>query len=361
MIDLKSLFKDFNHSKFTLFICLLPFTILLSLKLDGYITYSLWVIFVPLWLLKLLILSGALVGSIVWCRHAEYRHERDSYTDFKAMLMTVGMQLLLLMFELLLCDNVENGGGNMWIFIFMPLFFVSPVAVAASIWGFKHDRSLELEALLSVNILLFIFVALRLDNIIDWTWTAIFIPLWIVMCLPGIAVLYYLVWTLLFFRSTFPGADRRAHLSDAVLWIVVVIPVLTFEVLLAYRLDGINNLPWVNIFIPLYISLLALIWSAFGRTGGNKWWFGIHEDFCSFLLHSCPFMRLYGNVSFKLSKSPSASDLEGGAGLRESRNSQSAEDRFFAGSDYNVSAKVVTGYPGKHDIVVALTHIDAPD
>jgi len=60
------------------------------------------------------------------------------------MLITVGMHLLLLMFELLLCDKIESQGtGNMWILVFTPLFFAAPVAVAACIWGFKHDRSLE--------------------------------------------------------------------------------------------------------------------------------------------------------------------------------------------------------------------------
>lgn len=46
--------------------------------------------------------------------------------------------------------------------------------------------------------------------------------------------------------------------------------VCSLQVLLAYRLDNMNQLPWVNIFIPLYISLLALIWSSFGSKGGNK-------------------------------------------------------------------------------------------
>ena len=51
-----------------------------------------------------------------------------------------------------------------------------------------------------MNVLLFIFVALRLDDIIQWPWTTVFIPLWIVMCLPSVAVLYYFVWTIVFFR-----------------------------------------------------------------------------------------------------------------------------------------------------------------
>lgn len=360
MIDLKTLFKDFNHSKFLVFICLLPCAILISLKLDQHINWSLWLVFTPLWLLKLVVILGAFIGSIEWCRHPGYRHDAESYTDFKAMLMTLGMQLLLLMFELLVCNKVENNGQNSWIFVFMPLYFVSPVAVAACIWGFKHDRSLELEALLSINILLFIFVALKLDDTIDWSWTVIFIPLWIAMCFPGVAVLYYLVWTLLFFRSSSPGVDRRAHLSDAIIWIAVVIPILTFQVLLSYKLDGLNQYPWVNIFIPLFISLLALICSSFGRKGGNNWWFGLREDFCIFLLESCPFMRIYGNISYKIPKEKDASNQEELA-QADNRNSWVTDVRYYAASDFRFSTKVITSSPAGCSTVLPPAYIESPD
>lgn len=131
------------------------------------------------------------------------------------MLIAVGIHLLLLTFEVLVCARVERG-THFWLLVFMPLFFVSPVSVAACVWGFRHDRSLEvsmllpllvpvpggllvkwvtsflwlpcgvlclyslthsfslfghqLEILCSVNILQFIFIALRLDKIISWPW-----------------------------------------------------------------------------------------------------------------------------------------------------------------------------------------------
>uniref|UniRef100_A0A2K6S6N7 Transmembrane protein 185A n=1 Tax=Saimiri boliviensis boliviensis TaxID=39432 RepID=A0A2K6S6N7_SAIBB len=88
------------------------------------------------------------------------------------MLIAVGIHLLLLMFEVLVCDRVERG-THFWLLVFMPLFFVSPVSVAACVWGFRHDRSLELEILCSVNILQFIFIALRLDRIIHWPWLVV--------------------------------------------------------------------------------------------------------------------------------------------------------------------------------------------
>ncbi|XP_015353550.1 transmembrane protein 185A-like [Marmota marmota marmota] len=98
-----------------------------------------------------------------------FRAEGETCVEFKAMLIAVGIHLLLLMFEVLVCDRIERG-SHFWLLVFMPLFFVSPVSVAACVWGFRHDRSLELEILCSVNILQFIFIALRLDKIIHWPW-----------------------------------------------------------------------------------------------------------------------------------------------------------------------------------------------
>lgn len=123
------------------------------------------------------------------------RAEGETCVEFKAMLIAVGLHVLLLMFEVLVCDRVARG-NYFWLLVFMPLFFVSPVSVAACVWGFRHDRSLEvknlmsvekiflinitvliitsntfqLEVLCSVNILQFIFIALRLDRIINWPW-----------------------------------------------------------------------------------------------------------------------------------------------------------------------------------------------
>uniref|UniRef100_A0A452UAR3 Transmembrane protein 185B n=2 Tax=Ursus TaxID=9639 RepID=A0A452UAR3_URSMA len=107
------------------------------------------------------------------------------------MLIAVAIHLLLLMFEVLVCDRVERG-THFWLLVFMPLFFVSPVSVAACVWGFRHDRSLELEILCSVNILQFIFIALRLDRIIHWPWLVVFprrmVYSWVLRSLGGFRV-----------------------------------------------------------------------------------------------------------------------------------------------------------------------------
>ncbi|KAE8584444.1 hypothetical protein XENTR_v10020969 [Xenopus tropicalis] len=230
-MNLRGLFQDFNPSKFLIYACLLLFSVLLALRLDNIIQWSYWAVFAPIWLWKLMVIVGASVGTGVWARNPQYRAEGETCVEFKAMLIAVGIHLLLLMFEVLVCDRIERGNHYFWLLVFMPLFFVSPVSVAACVWGFRHDRSLELEILCSVNILQFIFIALRLDRIITWPWLVVCVPLWILMSFLCLVVLYYIVWSVLFLRSMDVIAEqRRTHITMAVSWMAIVVPLLTFEV-----------------------------------------------------------------------------------------------------------------------------------
>lgn len=347
----RGLFQDFNPSKFLIYACLLLFSVLLPLRLDGVIQWSYWAVFAPIWLWKLLVLAGASVGAGVWVRNPRYRTEGEACVEFKAMLIAVGIHLLLLMFEVLVCDRVERG-THFWLLVFMPLFFVSPVSVAACLWGFRHDRSLELEILCSVNILQFIFIALRLDRIIHWPWLVVFVPLWILMSFLCLVVLYYIVWSLLFLRSLDVVAEqRRTHVTMAICWITIVVPLLIFEVLLVHRLDGHNMFSYISIFVPLWLSLITLMATTFRRKGGNHWWFGIRRDFCQFLLEIFPFLREYGNISYDLHHEDS-----------EDAEETSAPEAPKIAPMFGKKARVViTQSPGKYVPPPPKLNIDMPD
>jgi hypothetical protein len=97
-----------SHSKFVVYNCLLVFSVLLALRLDNTIRLSYWIVFLPLWLWKALAVSGALVGTVIWCRDPLQRLSEASYVHFKAMLISLSLQLLLLMFELLSADKVGH-------------------------------------------------------------------------------------------------------------------------------------------------------------------------------------------------------------------------------------------------------------
>ncbi|XP_064608288.1 transmembrane protein 185B-like [Liolophura sinensis] len=322
-MNLKNLFQDFNPSKFLVFLCLLFFSLFYALRLDETIQWSYWLVFLPIWIWKLVVLSGAAVGSYVWWKNPQYRVDGDGYIQYKAMVISSSVHLLLLMFELLACDKLESG-RHKWTLVFIPLMFMSVASIGICVWAVKHERSFELELFSAVNILQFIFLALKFDNIVQWSFVIVFIPIWIVMCVALIGVLYAIILAIILMKSPdIVPEQRRGNLSTAVGYTFLVLPLLVFEILLSNRLDGDQQFSFIAITVPLFISLITLICMAFTSKGGNHWWFGIRKDFCQFLLNACPLLQEYGNIAYSIHNN---SDLESRA-QREVSKSESGHSR----------------------------------
>ncbi|KAH6937007.1 hypothetical protein HPB50_025096 [Hyalomma asiaticum] len=312
-MNLQSLFEDFNPSRFLVHCCLLAFTLLFSLRLDGVISWNYWVVFLPLWIWKFMVIVGAVVGSYVWWTHPQYRNEGDGQVHYQAMVISLFLQLLLLVFEVLACDNLQND-RHLWTLVFIPLIFISVLSIAVCIWAVKHDRSFELELFCSVNVLQFIFLALQLDKFIQWSWVVVFVPLWIVMCLAVIGVLYAIIFASILLRTPEVSPEqRRTSLHSAVSYSMIVGPLLVFLVLLSNKLDTEDSLGYTETCTPLYFTFLVLIFLSFGSKGGNHWWFGIRKDFCQFLLGACPLLQEYGNISYSLHNNEADSPPSSGA------------------------------------------------
>ncbi|CAH0727021.1 unnamed protein product, partial [Brenthis ino] len=299
-MNLQTLFQDFNPSKFVVHTCLLIFTALLALKLDNTITWSYWAVFTPIWIWKFLVILGATVGTYVWWQYPHFRLEGEAYIHYKAMLISLAIHLILLMFELLVCDQLTTS-RHYWILVFIPLIFISIISIAICIWCVKHDRSYELELFCAVNILQFIFLALKLDIFINWSWEVVFVPLWILMCLSlvGEWVLYSIIFAGILLRT--PDANlqqRRTSFNTALAYTFTVIPILVFQVLLTNKLDDELSLSYIVVVSPLFVTYATLIIMSFSSKGGNKWWFGIRKDFCQFLLSVFPLLQEYANIAY---------------------------------------------------------------
>lgn len=258
MANLQSLFQDLNCSKLIVYTCLLLFSILFAMRLDGTITISYWAVFLPLWIWKALVVTGAVIGVCVWARNPEYRLSESSYISFKSMLISLSLQLLLLMFELLVCDKLETG-RHLWTLAFIPLLFVSLLSVAITVWSLKNDRAFELELFCAVNVLQFLFIALRLDNLLTWSWVVVFVPFWVLITLAVIGVLYALIFAAILLRTPEIAVDqRRASFNSAISYSLVVLPLVVFLVLLANKLDhnphAIHHQPTTLSSHPLFFS-----------------------------------------------------------------------------------------------------------
>ncbi|KAI4797559.1 hypothetical protein KUCAC02_024998 [Chaenocephalus aceratus] len=258
--------------------------------------------------------------------------------EFKAMLIAVGLHVLLLMFEVLVCDRVARGDYSSgsssschsssfrpspW----QPAFGASDTTAPSS-W--------------------------KLDLIITWPWLVVCVPLWILMSFLCLVVLYYIIWSVLFLRSIDIIAEqRRTHITMAISWMTIVVPLLTFEILLVHKLDDHNSLSYVCVFVPLWLSLLTLMATTFGQKGGNHWWFGIRKDFCHFLLELLPFLREYGNVSYDLQRSE---DPEAAEDLPVPEPPPKIAPMF-----HKKTGVVITQSPGKYFVPPPKLCIDMPD
>lgn len=62
--------------------CLLVFSLLFALRLDGIIEWNYWIVFLPLWIWKALVVGGATVGSCIWWRNPNYRSVAESTVPY---------------------------------------------------------------------------------------------------------------------------------------------------------------------------------------------------------------------------------------------------------------------------------------
>lgn len=289
--------------------------ILLALKLDDVIDAQWVVIFLPLWIWKSkisdvffmnislilffsilgLVIVGSFIGSVVFLKNPQYRLENDSYIQFKSMLISLSLHLILLMFEFLIVDRLSNENKHLWILVFIPLIVSSIVSVFFCIWAIKqqNERSFELELFLSVNALQFVFIPLKLDGFLGWSWEIIFVPIWIILCLSLVMMLYSLIFCSILIRTPEMSLAQRKNAINSAISNILVLPVLVFQILLADKLDNDNGLPYSIIAIPLMVTLFSLILLSFCSKGSsNKFWFGMRKS--NFLLNA---LGEYGNIN----------------------------------------------------------------
>lgn len=335
MVDCKHLFQEFHPGRFLVFAALLLFGILLSFKLDEVLNCSFWTVFIPLWIWKMVTVVGCAVGIHSYIIQQDRVHEMGTIADFQSMLLSTSMQMLLLSFEVCLCYKLTFSTEIMkWYLVFMPLFLLSILSVVICGWAWKKDRSLDLELLFSVNMLQFVLLVLRLESLVMWTWKIIMIPLWILLGVVSIAVIYYIALTavLLCTNDILPSL-RTPRTAASCLYSLANFSLILFLGLLATKLDSpvAETHSFIAIFLPYHLGMGSLVLSAFYNKGGNPWWFGIREEFCMFLLKKFPAIRVYGNISYIYATRDSAIPIDTPvAGLNQSDSKNSLPKVTFS-------------------------------
>ncbi|CAI4229488.1 unnamed protein product [Auanema sp. JU1783] len=307
-------FKGFNASKFILYLSLLIFVVQLSLKLDEKLIVNYAIVFLPLWICHFIVFMGAFTGITSYVRKPPSSNDSVMQNEFVSMILTTIEHMFLLCFEILVYyklehDNVEPKDALIhWSIVFAPVFGLSVFTLIVAVWAMKHEKSFEFEFFYAVNVIEFFFISFKLDQQVNWSWAVVFIPLWIVLSLCAVGVLYSMVLTIVISRSrNFAHSYRRQSCYSAVLHIFLVLPALTCLILLTGKLDSMQwadkeaalNMSYCMALCPLWFSLLCLMLLCFGNDGGNVWWFALRRPFCVFLLDSCPCLRQLANTSYK--------------------------------------------------------------
>lgn len=115
-------------------------------------------------------------------------------------------------------------------------------------------------------IIFFAFLAVRIDEIVLWSWGVVWIPLWIINALLGYAVILHFVGSIKNKNTTdehdedeehddeaTKKAKRRARLARRFLHVVYYILALLFQIFIVVRLD--NRVSWsaAVVFIPYFV------------------------------------------------------------------------------------------------------------
>lgn len=103
-----------------------------------------------------------------------------------------------------------------------------------------------------------LFIVLKLDNSIDWLWSVVFTPMWI---LDLLALIFLTTFLVLHFRSGRRpfGMNELLTKEREIYLLFVFLFKWVFELLLCLKLDGYINVTVYYIFIPLWMLLLLLV------------------------------------------------------------------------------------------------------
>lgn len=128
--------------RFVITVSLLIFSILFALQRDGYIRINYWLVFLPLFIWKMLVVFGACTGVFCWCKNGERdRLIRRPDNDCRALIMFFLLHILIFIFEILICDKLQNHLDTRWIVCFIPIFFCTFLAFLSCLWSLKVQRN----------------------------------------------------------------------------------------------------------------------------------------------------------------------------------------------------------------------------
>jgi hypothetical protein len=128
------------------------------MRWDGLISWPYYIIFLPLFIWKVLALAGAVTGCVSHCRNPpklvapftirptvhHFSNDMASEIEYRTMILCAGQHFLMLLFEVLACYKLESNDPDLkWILVFVPVVFESIISIIVCIWSVRQERSIE--------------------------------------------------------------------------------------------------------------------------------------------------------------------------------------------------------------------------
>jgi len=182
------LFKTTSPYYFILFLCSF-ITYLMGLKLDAYINWPWYLVFIPVWLLDILLLT--VVGTLLyfWISSHNTPELKVGFQRVFPMLSSAPTKLVLVTvlcsfvtFSVLVSCKLDNLIFSSWWIIFLPFFVICLIVTLNPVWtirkGWNWASFWSILLAVSYDIALLVIVA-KLENQVQGDWCLLFLPWWI--------------------------------------------------------------------------------------------------------------------------------------------------------------------------------------
>lgn len=267
---------------------LIIFFAFLTVRIDGKVAWSWGVVWIPMWIVD------AVLGYVIVLyfrrpddddedededEEDERRKIRQAQRRFATVQKGLWMVdwVLWVLFQIFIVVRLDGRVDWSAAVVFIPYFvfegihFVLKVVnwVAVLVVATRQGEASVIQLLkltfdefwlFALRLILFVLIAVRIDNTITCSWAVVFIPLYLVGLKYAVQLaLSYALFSRLRSQPEIAHQGKMTVLMGAVVFVVVGALAYALIGLIARRLDGFHYIGMSNVFIPVFIALVSFL------------------------------------------------------------------------------------------------------
>lgn len=242
------------------------FLALLAARIDGIIQCSWSVVWIPTWLLDLILI--AMIGVMPNSQNDKER----LLNNYKRSLWLIYMILFILL-QILAVLRLDN--QILWsaVSIAIPYFIIEGIQLVVNcIEGVAGCSALiaieERRKIMSFLVNQFfpgiirsstiVLIVLRIDGLITCSWGVVFMPLYLVALKKAISLVHkYVYFSKLVSQPDVAQQGKMTVIVSSIVFVVLGTLFYALVALAARRLDGMNSIPMSSVLLPFFIIFVS--------------------------------------------------------------------------------------------------------